>query len=171
MNTRGDVDLGFVLTHYSWRFFLLFVCVFGIFFMFRHFMVLSVETESVRSELFFQRLLYSPTGITYADPLTGRPYPGIIDLEKASTPTLLKKYVENSILPSHPDLIAAELQLELADRKLPPFVYNEEDFTQWRDLLVAGTGVSVQKKTTVLVKTPRGLERGTLTAFIITPKG
>lgn len=42
----------------------------------------EIQTWQTESELIAQRILYSPGGISYNDPLSNRLYPGVIDLTK-----------------------------------------------------------------------------------------
>lgn len=44
------------------------------------------DTFSLQAGLLSQRLLYSPNGLAYVDPMTGRSYPGIIDAAKLKDP-------------------------------------------------------------------------------------
>jgi len=50
----------------------------------------SIDTKVAEAGVFTQRIVYSPNGLSYHDPLSNKVYPGIIDLEKFNNPILDK---------------------------------------------------------------------------------
>ena len=65
------------------------IFVLAVVIMFVHFYSkISINTFDSESEIFINRLLYSPDGISYQDPLSGRLYPGMIDISRFSNSTI-----------------------------------------------------------------------------------
>lgn len=58
-----------------------------------------------QASLLSQRLLYSPNGLAYADPATGRSYPGVIDAAKLKDPKTAEN-LANTIFYDEPSIAA-----------------------------------------------------------------
>jgi hypothetical protein len=72
--------------------FMLFAAIGIAFFTYIH-LDINVDSFEAESEIFIHNILYSPNGISYYDGISGRLYPGTIDLSKLtnSTTALLQK--------------------------------------------------------------------------------
>ncbi|MBI1970098.1 hypothetical protein HYS48_05365 [Candidatus Woesearchaeota archaeon] len=125
------------------------------------FFAIGMETQELRAELFLQRVLQDPHGIIYLDPLTNKPYPGIIDMEKFQ-----QGYLEHSFVASQNDILAAELRLNSQKQYV-----HELAFKEWKKMVAAGAGVLFEKEIPVVVASQGGFTRATLHATIITPRG
>lgn len=147
--------------------FLTAICFITIFLV-RYNLALTIETQDARALIFLERVLSSPTGIAYTDPLTGRTYPFIIDSAKLNT---AQQALENSIKLSKNDYIAAELNLVFGNGNIQKISYNTQGYEQWKKGIIQGNHISIPFSTKVLVAKENAFVPGKLTADIITPKG
>jgi hypothetical protein len=85
------------------------------------FMSINLETRPVEAYVMMNRLLYSPNAITYVDPVTMQPYPGIIDESKFVAANDLGIYINK-------DIIAARLNLTKENAESKEIFYNEKYF-------------------------------------------
>ncbi len=53
----------------------------------------KLDTKDAEAAIFTQRLIYSPNGLSYYDPLSNRLYPGIIDLSKIQDTSTINKSI------------------------------------------------------------------------------
>lgn len=147
--------------------FLVAICFLTIFIV-RYNVVLSTEMQDARAFLFVQRVLSSPSGITYTDPLTGRTYPFIIDGDKLSH---AQQSLEQSIKLSENDIIAAELDVAVGSSPVRSIFYNQQAYTQWKKGIIQGNHVGLSKSIPVLVAQNGTFAAGTVSINLITPKG
>ena len=112
----------------------------------RIYSITIVNSETIESNLFVQRLLYAPHGISYYDEELQRVYPGIVDASKIDG-TYLTNIIfykeENKYISAKISLYAAEefsktiskqSELETKLRLLEPLVeatYNEVWYNRW----------------------------------------
>ena len=54
------------------------------------------DTHKLEQYILYHRSLYSPNGVIYQDPLTGRSYPGLIDKQKFTDDSLSNLYNEDA---------------------------------------------------------------------------
>lgn len=53
----------------------------------------KIEVQNIQDDIFVYRLMYSPGSIAYQDNVTGRAYPGIIDVSRLTNETLDKTMI------------------------------------------------------------------------------
>ena len=116
---------------------------------------INISSHQAETELFINRMLYSPQGISYYDPISGRLYPGIIDLTKFETKTLPDS---NKTLYTIPSLqktmdfglekhIGAEIFItDLSDVPLKLAYYNERVYQRKEETIAGPGGVDVEYK-------------------------
>ena len=141
--------------------------VFITIFLVRYNVVSAMETQDARSFVFVQRVVSTPSGIAYTDPLTGRTYPYIIDGSKLS---IMQQALEQSIVLSANDYIAAQLDLAIGN-DTHTFFYNQHAYTQWKKGIIKGNHISMNTALHVLVAQQGKFIPATLTVDLITPKG
>jgi hypothetical protein len=126
---------------------------------------LELVISKAESELFVQRLLYSPHGISFYDPYSNRVYPGIIDLDNL-------ELINQSIFYGEQKHIGAKLIVkDLGNNILAENIYNN---IVYRRIAQEGRGgVDVLRKSLfVLVKNESGQIPGTLAMeVVLIPKG
>ncbi|MBD3355096.1 hypothetical protein GF361_03875 [Candidatus Woesearchaeota archaeon] len=110
------------------------------------------ETWKTESELFIHRLIHSPNGISYYDPLTNRVYPGIIDLNNIRDLNTINRsifYGENN---KH---IGANISIYNQNNiLLAQGIYNNQVYRRIQEKGILGIGGidSKQKKLYILIK-------------------
>jgi hypothetical protein len=168
-NKKGLV--GFTATKLILWFLFLIVVLMSVRFLVKKNVDNSIDTKSVESDFFYQEMIYTNDGISYRDPITGRNYPGIIDINKFNSIVANKSvyYGTNNYY------IAANFSLRLQTGDvIGSFVYNEEWFGRWKSLtktFLPGTGgAKMAKKTSyVLVRQNDKLIPAILEAEILYP--
>ncbi len=142
-----------IIMSISWFFFLI-VVLLSVTFLVKGYLKTTIDIKDIEAELFYQEILFTNNGITYQDEITGRNYPGIIDLNRFNNEDFTKSlsYGKNNYF------MSANLSLSSKDgTKIKSFVYNKEWYKKWKPLaktFLPGTGGAkiIQKKSYVLVK-------------------
>jgi len=137
------------------------IVVFSIMFLIGIYFKFEVNISDAESELFIQRLLYSPHGISFYDPYSNRVYPGIIDLDNLD---LINKSVFYGEEQKH---IGAKLSIyDINNNLLAERIYNN---VVYRRIAQEGKGgVDVyRKKLYVLVKNESKQISGRLNAEVV----
>ncbi|MBW2981375.1 hypothetical protein KY343_00715 [Candidatus Woesearchaeota archaeon] len=141
------------------------IVVFSIVLLVATYFKLEMAVSEAENELFIQRLLYSPHGISFYDPYSNRIYPGIIDLDNLD---LLNK----SIFYGEQKHIGAKLSInDLNNSLLAERVYN--DIVYRRIAQEGKGGVDVLRKSLyVIVRNESRQIPGTLAMeVVLIPKG
>ncbi|MBT7903497.1 hypothetical protein HN587_06560 [Candidatus Woesearchaeota archaeon] len=148
----------------------------------RLFVVGQLDIDPVIADVFEHSLLYSPGGISFHDPLTGRIYPGVIDGTQFG---INKLDLNKSLSLGNNRLIAARINLETFALEGKPIVvgypilfYNEDWYYNWKPLAdlnsnLKGLGKADYHVRTlpVVVRTVLGPYQGKLTIRMIIPRG
>lgn len=115
---------------FSWIIFLVIVLV-AVTFLVKSAVTYKVDTKSAEAVLFQEEVLYTSPGIIYQDPVTQRPYPGIIDIA-LFTETRLGNAVRYQ---SENTQLAARLTLIGMDgAEIRSIIYNKEWYNRWKPL-------------------------------------
>jgi hypothetical protein len=133
-----------------------------------YFNATSVDSAEGRAVIFINRLMYSPTGLSYVDSATQRAYPGMIDMEKFDA-----KKLEKSIYFEEQSLIAANLTLSIFPPEYKPPInkyvtYNGNDFKMWWPLRGFNEYLVFTHQYYVLIYDKGKISKGTLTIELIT---
>jgi len=141
------------------------IVVFSILLLIGSYFKIEIVISEAESELFAQRLLYSPHGISYYDPLSNRVYPGVIDLNNLG---LLNK----SVFYGEQKQIGAKLNItDLNGKLLAENIYND---VVYRRIAQEGKGgVDVLRKSLyIIVKNESKQIPGILSMeVVLIPKG
>lgn len=141
------------------------IVIFSIMLLVGSYFKVEIIVSEAESELFIQRLLHSPHGISYFDPLSNRVYPGIINLDNLD---LLNK----SIFYGEQKQIGAKLTIEdLDENLLAEHIYNN---IVYRRIAQEGKGGAdvMRKSMYVLVKEDSEQIPGILRMeVVLIPKG
>lgn len=144
--------------------------VFSILLLTEYFFNLKTETTDLRIGLFINRVFYSPNGISYTSPETGRSYPGIIDLEKFSSGNLEKAMFYGDEKGNA--IIAAVLTLlDRNDKEIKSIYYNENTHKNIFPVSFASGYARDIKKFYVLIYDNGKLKSAKLEMDIVTQKG
>jgi hypothetical protein len=145
MNKKGQISFNGVL--YVTRFIFLIVVIISFILLIRHFVVQNLNVQTIQSEVFANRVLYSQDGILYHDDELNRDVPGMIDNKKLTNDTLnnMMNYTDKSF-------IAAEINLfDINNNKLVTARYNEKTYANWvpiaKTKLEGAGGIKLIKKT------------------------
>ena len=143
----------------------------------RLFVVERFSFDPLIADVFSHSLLYSPGGVSYHDPLTGRVYPGTIHADQFSDLDL-----NSSLNLGNNRLIAAEIRLKTFaynDKPevvgFPTVYYNKEWYDNWQPLAkwnipgLSGADYYI-KVLPVVVHTSHGIRRGELMIKMIIPR-
>ncbi|HLC66637.1 MAG TPA: hypothetical protein VJK52_03275 [Candidatus Nanoarchaeia archaeon] len=135
-------------------------------FLIQYFFSMSIDTTSLRSELFLQRLLNNPNGVIYVDDL-GTGWPGTIAWEKFTSAQL-----EASMQPAEGnwDWVAAELELSSRGQRKTIY-YNKEKYVSWQRMVAQSDAVSSVREFPVQVQYAGTEQSGMLKIHMITPRG
>lgn len=139
---------------------ILLIAAFAMVFLIQQYLAVSIETGALRSEIFLQRVLSSPTGIAYVDPNTGVAWPGTIDREKFTDEQLAA-----SIPEADQDWIAAELTLDGITIR-----HNGERYVEWQRMVAVGSAIVAQRDIPVVVYDGATVRKGMLRVSTIAPK-
>ncbi len=149
---------------------MLVVCVMLI----RMFIVSRMETKGIQAEILMDGLIYGPGGISYQDPVSGRIYPGIIDVDSAGKANLDKAlyFPSNNIIAAK---ISVSKEREDEDNAWK-FYYNREWYENWGPLLKlylpgAGGVVSYKRTLPVIYRHDSEIKSGYVTFEVVQPKG
>jgi hypothetical protein len=108
----------------------------SIFLMVNLFLNQKLEVQNLQKEVFVGRVLYSPDSIMRTDNLTGKVYPGMIELEKFSNKTL-----EDSIKYSYERQLASKMTLYDVEGGIVKTVYyNSEWYNRFKPLADSNLG-------------------------------
>ncbi len=117
------------------RMIFLIIVMFSIYFLIRAYVVSKLDVQDVQVDVFINKVLYSPNGISYYDRDLKRSIPGLINPSSITDDNLnkLADYDDSSF-------ISAKIQLIDNDSKeITSALYNGETYSRW--LPVATTGV------------------------------
>ncbi|HIH23609.1 TPA: hypothetical protein HA251_01100 [Candidatus Woesearchaeota archaeon] len=133
----------------------------------------DVEGDAVERAAMIYRLYYDGNLIMYKDPLIGRTYPGIIDLERFDEKRLADTYSGRSAL-SDESRIAACLELNWTQGRHEPRVIctDRRTFEKYSPLAQSGLfgagGASMERASfPVTIKDKSSLAPGTLTITVV----
>lgn len=146
----------------------------------RKFLVTGIDVFQPEASTLMNSFLYSPHGLSYRDPGTGRVYPGIIDLEKFNAETTAASLDRAFNFGKENKHVAAQFRLKsmvTAEEKV--VYYNQEKYEYWSTLAKAfgdgsyvGPGGAREKKQQlyVLARAKDGnLERKILEISVVIP--
>ena len=166
IGTKGE---GFNIFNYSIPRLIFIVIFFSTIYLFTSSQLKSaINTRALQEEIFLQRLLYSPEGVSYTDPVTGRIYPGTIDMEK------LKK--DESLLDgafsADKKRFAARIQITNLDTKdsLELFI-NKEGYGRWAPLATFPRYGKSILKNYVLLREGTHISKGMLRTDVVIDRG
>jgi hypothetical protein len=94
-NIGNKADISFHSINWIIRIVYTIIVLFFVFGLIRGMLVTKLDTQEAEMEIFLQRLLYSPNGISYYDQELKRFYPGVIDVS-----TFEQKKFEEEVEPS-----------------------------------------------------------------------
>lgn len=117
----------------------------------------NISTRDIRNLIIFNRILYSPSSISYNDGYVDRFYPGIIDINKFNDSTLTKAfdYGENKI--------AIRLELtNLENNEIKEVYLNKKWYDRWGPLTKFEQYEKKIKWRYVLIKDKDALHKGLL---------
>lgn len=93
----------------------------------------GLNTHEVENIILIKRLMYSPNLLAYADPVTGRVYPGIIYSDNFNT-----NYLEENLINKN-NRLAVNMELTYLDTGEVKRAYiNEQRARAWDDYVVIG---------------------------------
>ena len=124
-----------------------------------------VDTLSLDAPLIVERLLHSPEGISYVDPLTQRVYPSIIDENKLLN---LEQRLDTLLFfDAKNEAFAAKITIDLKE-----YYYNQNEYDRWSPQAgkptVGGRKKSISSHTmTTLLKQKETLVPVTLTIEVV----
>lgn len=168
MNKKGAIGLSF--SQVIWVFRLIFL---GMAIMFCLLLILmyinvSYASEPAEREILIQRILFSPNGISYYNPLTGIVEAGTIDLKK------FEKNVLDKAIHYDRDYMAARMDLNDLETGKPYVGYYNKDFYQEKIVLrgLKGSGgVDIlERNFYVLIKDGEEIHNGTLNFEVVMPR-
>ena len=172
--TNKKANTTFEVVFWIPRIIFLVVLMFAIMILIRSFVTTIVESSELEANLFANRVLYSPNGISYADSDTHRIYPGIIDSAQLKS-KIDGKLLDKSINYGKKNLeIGAKFSLSYAGDKVD-FFYNEDFFKE--QFKIADSGFTkgpggakaYTKKYNVRVLKDNGIYNGLITMNIVIP--
>jgi len=144
----------------------------------RLFITDKFNTNDIEAEILVSGMLYSAGGVGYYDPLTGRAYPEIIDIEQFDAAEL-----EHSFFFEDNRLIAAKVFVTddrdaEDDEAVKAIYYNKEWYDNWNPLLrlrIPGIGgVHEYKRTMPVIYRAEGsgrLNSGFIHFQVVQPRG
>lgn len=117
----------------------------------------NIDVSNIRNLVFFNRVLYSPSSISYTDDYISRIYPGTIDINRFNDDILTKalNYTENKI--------AMRLELtNLENNEIKEAYLNKEWYDRWEPLTKFEQYEKKIKLRYVLIKDKDRLYKGLL---------
>lgn len=158
------------------RIIFLVVIMFAIMILIRSYVTTTIDTSELEANVFINRILYSPTGISYFGSDINRTYPGIIEFDKFKS-QVTEKFLEKSVYYGKINRkIGAEFLLEdLSENTKTVVFYNEDFFKEQKKLVDAGLtegpggARGYTKKYDVLISKNNILYKGILTIEVVIP--
>jgi len=90
---------------------------------------INIDIDDTRNLIFVKRLLYSPNSFSYTDNITGRTYPGIIDINRFDSDILAKAFNFSK------NNIAAKIELTNLENNEKKEIYlNQKWYERWHPL-------------------------------------
>jgi len=173
-NKKGNVTFEFLM----WipRLVFIVIVMFAIMVLIRSYVTVTIDISELQANLFVNRVLYSPTAISYFDKDIERLYPGIIDFDKFKLQTN-EKFLEKSVYYGEKNTeIGAKLVLkDLSENAELTTFYNEGFFKEQKKLvdsgLTEGPGGArgYNKKYNVRIFKNNDLHEGILTVEVVIP--
>jgi hypothetical protein len=170
MNKLNKKAQAFYLIWHIFRTIFIIIIFLSVVLLIRMYIKAEIPTTRLQTEVFFNRLFYSPDAISYNDPYTSRSYPGIIDLGKFNSAN-----IENAINYDYDKMVAAKLIIYDKDNNLVKESYfNQKWYTNWYPL--AASSLQGKGSATRTIKTfyvtyfeNNEFKEGILTVDIIVP--
>ena len=128
----------------------------------------SINTRELQEEIFLQRLLYSPKGLSFSDPATGRLYPGTIDIDK------LKKDPETleQAFAADEKRFAAKIQItDIETKEKHELFINKVGYERWNPLIKFPQYGKSILKSYVLLKEGDEIAKGALRIDVVIARG
>lgn len=143
----------------------------------RSFVVEKVDVIELEANLFANRLLYSPNGISFVDENTGRAYPGIIDFKKFGMNDMENKLLSSIYYGDSNRNIGAKITFKnFGSNEENLLFYNKKFYDEKKILIESGLtkgpggATSYTKKLNVLIfKNSNSMDKGLLELDIIMP--
>jgi len=149
------------------RFIFIIIALLAVWLLVNYMVITKLDSDYVEAEVMFNRLMYSPNGFTYTDPLTHRAIPGVIDLEKFTS-----ENIDKSIKFGKPRA-AARLVLYRDGAEMKNASLNGQWLRRWSPRIgFAGPGASVllEKEFPVVYKDGEEFKTGLLKVNVVVPK-
>ena len=109
-----------------------FIFILALYLLISAFIKEEVDVFYAESNLFIERILTQPNGISYTDPLTTRTYPYVLDIKRIKNPDLSTSLEQSNFYGDTNKHIAAELILEDSlGNVLTQTYYNEDWYDRW----------------------------------------
>ncbi|MBI2548371.1 hypothetical protein HYW21_03400 [Candidatus Woesearchaeota archaeon] len=146
----------------------------------REFLVTGIDVFEPEAATFINSFLYSPHGLSYRDPGTGRVYPGIIDIQRFNAENVAHSLDRAFSFGKENNHVAAQFRLKSVSGTEETIVYyNQAKYEYWSTLAKAfgnsayvGPGGAREKKQQlyVLARTKDGtLEQKILEISVVIP--
>jgi len=158
------------------RLMFLVVIMFAVMVLIRSYVTTTIDVSELQANVFINRILYSPTSISYFDAEIGRLYPGIIDFGKFQL-HINDKFLEKTIYygEKNEEIGAKFALMDLNEGIELTAFYNEDFFKEQKKFVDLGWtdgpgGVKgYNKKYDVLILKNNALHRGNLTIEVVIP--
>ncbi len=165
MDRRAALSFNFYLFMFI-RFTMLIIIAVAVYVFSVKFINLSVQSEEVEAEIIAKAML--GRGVAYQDPVTGRLYPGIVDLLQ-----LKSRNLDDMFYHENNRFISARVDIQAEDILHTAYL-NRKFFDIWAPLAkssVTGSGSAtmVQKKFPVIIKDENRGRPGRMTVTVIMP--
>lgn len=122
----------------------------------------NIDIDDTKSLIFVKRLLYSPNSIAYTNSITGRTYPGIIDLDRFNSATLEKAFNFSK------NNIAAKIELtDLEGNEKKEIYLNKKWYDRWEPLTKFEQYKKTIKQRYVLINDNGKLKKGLLRIDVV----
>lgn len=130
------------------RLIFLIIVLFSVIYLVRGYVADNLNVQKVQSEVFINRIIYSPNGISYYDKELETAIPGTIDPSLITDANLdnLMDYKDGSF-------IAGKITLfDVQSKQIASAIYNEKTYSRWKPLVgQVGIGGISEFKRSVLV--------------------
>lgn len=158
------------------RIIFLVIIMFAIMILIRSYITTTIDISELEANVFINRILYSPTGISYFDSNIDRTYPGIIEFDKFKS-QITEKFLEKSVYygKKNTEVGAKFILKDLSEDKEITVFYNEDFFKEQKKLVDAGFtqgpggARDYTKKYDVLILKNNVLHKGILTIEVTIP--
>lgn len=152
------------------------VIMFVIMVLIRSYVTTTIDISELQANIFINRILYSPTGISYFDEDIERTYPGVIESDKFKS-QITEKFLEKSIYygGANKEVGAKFVLKDLSENKETIIFYNENFFKEQKKLVDVGFtkgpggARGYNKKYDVLIFKNMALYKGILTINVVIP--